>query len=265
MCCDAQTKNNCNNSKHTIYLDTSCPIEKKCIIGTACECTGQFCFLVEFGILSRISSCIQGDPVHAGLYLQPWPRCTLRLCHFMLSDSFPWRQKPTLPIVTAKTKLSAGSQIAITSSHSGGRVKGYLLWTGFAAYGESTLCRMLTLKKTIQSKPKTNQQKGQKILWTWSAARGKVHFTGGWKICCSAAPTAAAAPFYSNMIDCADNIFGGIVVLGNQEKMLVHHVRHSWRYLAFWRCWKGVPKLLKSILSGPPSVLHQNWGINQSF
>ena len=91
-------------------------------------------------------------------------------------------------------------------------------------------------QQTIQSKPKTNQQKGQKILWTWSAARGKVHFTGGWKICCSAAPTAAAAPFYSNMIDCADNIFGGIVVQGNQEKMLVHHVRHPWRYLAFRRC-----------------------------
>ena len=120
----------------------------------ACECIGQFCFLVEFGILSRISSCIQGDPVHAGLYLQPWPRCTLRLCHFMLSDSFPWRQKPTLPIVTAKTKLSAGSQTAITPI-SGGRVKGYLLWTGFAAYGESTLCRMLTLNK--QSNPNQRQ------------------------------------------------------------------------------------------------------------
>ena len=57
---------------------------------------GQFCFLVTFGILSSSSnSCIQGDPVHAGLYLPPWPTMHIaqggqhQLCRFMLFDSSP--------------------------------------------------------------------------------------------------------------------------------------------------------------------------------
>ena len=92
---------------------------------------GQFCFLVTFGILSSSSnSCIQGDPVHAGLYLPPWPTMHVaqggqhQLCSFVLFDSSPWKQKPSLQLVSAKAKLWSVSKTAITPI-SDRRVTGY--------------------------------------------------------------------------------------------------------------------------------------------